>query len=427
MHSSHRSLILFLGVFFVLLGMPAAGNAACSVGGGATDPGGGANLPPLDVPVAPGERDVFKQPFASTSIWNMPIGSAAQYVPINFTMVEPGNTRDYTTIWVDPEIIVISPDSPQVNAVKGPWPGGNGQRCTPTSSEIVERNLPLPVGWIRPSDNQNGSSAVLAADRRWVINLQPLTRCTANGPVTSLASFGRTDIYGDGIRGAHGGSGMSAFGGSLRVGEMRPGQDPPRHALKLTWDLALNGYNPSVRAMYPGTSGGCYRWPAAGCDRTALDGPGGSPPGYGTYAVSPKPPGLVMGALLAIKPEETPVSLGLETEPGRMLLWTLQNYGVYLVDESNHGPATGDSPNGIGGYLFGAEDGPHGVFTEQFDRDWGASTGGWGNKRIRGNTAWIRDVMRMLKALHVIENNSPSSIGGGGTPRQLLAPAVYPP
>jgi hypothetical protein len=48
-------------------------------------------------------------------------------------------------------------------------------------------------------------------------------------------------------------------------------------------------------------------------------------------------------------------------------------------------------------------------------------------QRARDNTPWSRDMQRLVEALHVVNNNSPTSIGGGGTPRQPLAPPLVEP
>lgn len=37
------------------------------------------------------------------------------------------------------------------------------------------------------------------------------------------------------------------------------------------------------------------------------------------------------------------------------------------------------------------------------------------------NSAWFNDFKKMMAAIKVVDNN-PGSIGGGGTPRQPLAP-----
>jgi hypothetical protein len=38
--------------------------------------------------------------------------------------------------------------------------------------------------------------------------------------------------------------------------------------------------------------------------------------------------------------------------------------------------------------------------------------------------AWYRDNLKLMDALQLVTNNTPSSVGGGGTPRQ---PALPPP
>ncbi|MFC3109201.1 hypothetical protein ACFOFO_14720, partial [Undibacterium arcticum] len=102
-------------------------------------------------------------------------------------------------------------------------------------------------------------------------------------------------------------------------------------------------------------------------------------------------------------------TLGLETEPGKQLAWTLQNYGAYIVD-STGGPA----------FALNAENGPDGSLRTQFKADWGFDL----EQRVQGATPWVRDMQRLVQALYVVNNNSPTSIGGGGTPRQPLAPSL---
>ena len=40
------------------------------------------------------------------------------------------------------------------------------------------------------------------------------------------------------------------------------------------------------------------------------------------------------------------------------------------------------------------------------------------------NTAWSRDMDKIFLNLHIVVNNSPESIGGGGKPRVPLAPPL---
>lgn len=77
-----------------------------------------------------------------------------------------------------------------------------------------------------------------------------------------------TDITGDGLHGAHGGSGMSAVGGTIRSGELNPGAPPIPHALKLElagWLYYFGGHrlNPVTSNNQGATQ---YRWPATRSD-----------------------------------------------------------------------------------------------------------------------------------------------------------------
>lgn len=235
----------------------------------------------------------------------------------------------------------------------------------------------------------------LMSDKRSIVETQPLARCNAGGYATSFAFWNPTDIYGDGRLGSHGGSGLSGFGGSLRVGELRPGQQGPRHALKLTVYGAAVLYKCSTRAD-------CFRWPAATADSVALSV-------YGSVNNNMNKE-MKMGALLAIPGSATVSSLGLETEPGKQLFWTLQNYGAYIVDI------------GAPGVLFSAEDGPAGSKTAEFQADYGYAF----VQKVYSPNAWLRDIQRLAKALMVVTNNTATSIGGGGTPRQPLAAPIAP-
>jgi hypothetical protein len=118
---------------------------------------------------------------------------------------------------------------------------------------------------------------------------------------------------------------------------------------------------------------------------------------------------MKMGALLAIPGTVAIASLGLETEPGKQIAWTLQNYGAYIVDDT-WGP----------GFAISAENGPDGSFADQFKADFGITLA----QRVNDASPWMRDIQRLRAALKVVDNNGPNSIGGGGTPRQPLAPAL---
>ena len=348
-------------------------------------------VPATIAKAAAGARDALKWPFASNSIWNMPIGSNAVYVPANLPAV-PGNDGTAPMPQIDEEHIILRPTAPLTTVYysNAGWTGRD--RCAATGKALA--TVPMPSGYVVPNANTNSSSVVLAADGRTLIHLQPLARCSAGGAATAYVAFQEVDLIGDGIAGSHGGSGMSAVGGSLRVGELRPGHQGPRHALK------VNVY--ARQSLYRcGNRKDCYRWPASTADSYAV-GFYGAVGNNGNAAMK-------MGALLAIPASRDIDAMGLETEPARQLAWTLQNYGAYIVDDT-YGPSFG----------LNVENGPDGSLPRQFKEDWGFEF----EQRVNHNSSWTRDMQRLSQALHVIDNNRADNIGGGGTPRQPIAPTL---
>lgn len=323
----------------------------------------------------------------------MPIGNGAQYVPAYLPAV-PGGDSWAPMPAVDRERIFLTPQAPLVDVYYSDagWTGKN--RCAATGSLLTR--VPMPSTYTVPHTNENESAAFLMPDARTIAQVQPLARCSSGGRATSIVKFPTVDIYGPGITGAHGGSGLSAIGGSLRIGEFRPGQKGALHALKVIVYAKEVLYRCAVKSE-------CFRWPATNPDSYSVGHYGIIGPNLNKA--------MRMGALLAIPPSIDIAQMKLETEPGRQFAWTLQNYGAYVVDDT-WGPQFG----------FAAEKGPNGSFEEQFQADYGFPLAG----RVRDNTPWVRDVQRLVKALHVVDNNGPNSIGGGGTPRQPLAPSIAP-
>lgn len=334
-------------------------------------------------------RSPLLWPFAATSIWNMPIGSQAVYVPAALDGI-PGREGKAPMPQADVERIVLRPDAPLAKIYYSNAAWSRKSRCAPTGALMLQ--APVPPEYTVPHSMANNAAVFLARDGRTLLHLQPFTRCSRGGPATALVQFPSVDIHGDGRHGSHGGSGLSALGGSLRVGELRPDQAPPKHALKVNLYARQFLYKCTVR-------GDCYRWPAFNADDYAVGH-------YGTVGSS-QPEAMKMGALLAI-PSSRPLStLLLETEPAKQLAWTLQNYGAYVVDDT-YGPA----------FALNVEEGPDGSFLAQFKSDWHFDF----EQKVRDNTPWVRDMQKLLRSLHVVDNNGPESIGGGGAPRQPLAP-----
>jgi hypothetical protein len=380
-------------------GQPATAMTEAGAGGKSLASSGSSSARPISAASAmtlAATRDPLQQPFASNSIWNMPIGTGASYVPANLKG-NPGNNIWATMPYIDEEKIVLAPAAPQIklNYSNAAWSGRN--RCTPTGGLVVV--VPMPSSYVVPNNTQNNSAAFLLPDKRTIVQTQPLARCSPGSDTgTTYARFPNVDLYGSGITGAHGGSGLSAIGGSIRLGELRPGTtEGPRHVLK------VNVY--AKEALYKCTTrSACYRWPATTGDSYAVGF-------YGT-ASNNQNTAMKQGSLLAIPYSKSIASLSLQTTPAKQLAWTLQNYGAYIVDDT-YAP----------GFALNAEGGPNGTKAAEFQKDWGFAMAA----KVNDNSAWRRDMQKIVASLHVVNNNSASSIGGGGTPRQPLAAPIAAP
>jgi len=365
----------------ICLCLATLGAAAC--GGGAA--AGGPRADAAADTGAAASRDPLRWPFSTTSIWNTPIGSGAVYVPAG---IVPATAYGMT---VDQDLIVMRPSAPALTVMTTTADWDNTKdRCPPSSPALF--TAPVPDDFVFAPvlpNTPNASTAILAADGRTLKQTQPFSRCTAAGPATSHYDSADVDIAGDGATGAHGGSGLSAIGGTLRIGELRPDGPPVRHALKVELDAALN-YGACA------TYSDCYRWPATQADTYATTGYGGANP-----ALEP-------GALLAIPAAVDVAQLGLETPAAAMLAFTLQNYGAYVVDDVAWAV-----------YALCVELGPDGDFTQQFQSDWGFTM-----TPSSKNTPWARDMDRLFGVLAVVDDNTAATPGGGGTPLQPPAPPL---
>jgi hypothetical protein len=339
--------------------------------------------------VLPGKRDVKKWPFAQNSIWNMPIGSDAEYVHAQLEKaMEQGMT-------IDEDIIVLTENAPLTDIFisNAGW-NRNKSRCEIEGDLIF--SAPIPDDFFVSPENWDGQTpnsgiAVLMPDGRTIKQTQPFARCEAGKAATSRYVFEDQDLYGEGRYGAHGASKLSAIGGALRVGELRPGSGIVNHVLKVNIYAAKNLFYDEV------TRG--FRWPAKSAD-------GYAPGNYYTKRSAPVVKECRMGALLALPANWDLDSLGFETEPARILAETFQKYGAYIVDDTAWDV-----------YAIITEWGPDGRFTDQFEEDWGFSM-----KQVSKNTPWARDMDRIFLNLHVVNNNSENSKGGGGKPLMPLAP-----
>ncbi|MDR2915446.1 MAG: hypothetical protein LBV74_11535 [Tannerella sp.] len=336
-------------------------------------------------------RDPYLWPFSETSIWNMPIGSDAEYVPALFEDV------DKLRMTVDEDYIVMKPNAPltKVYYSEAGWNKAK-DRCEHNSTLLFE--APFPHDWIISSETWIGTTpnsglATLMPDGETIKQTQPFAHCREGNVATSKAMAKDVNLYGEGITGAHGGSRLSAIGGALRNHELTPASGPVRHALKVNVYASKN--------LYYDTETKGFRWPAGGADSQAANI-------YGTIRQAPHNKECRMGALLALPASLDIATLELKTEPARILAAAFQDYGAYIVDNTAWDV-----------FAIITEWSPDGRFIDEFRKNWGFNFSTYGNDI---NASWAEDLKKIFSQLHIVVNNTESTIGGGGTPRQKLAP-----
>ena len=350
-------------------------------------------------------RDRFLQPFSQASIWNTAIGANASYVPAGlFTgagpLLSPPANIHNDQDWV----LRATASDPLVDWIddSGNFPG----LCT-AQGPLAPVKLPFPADVATDCVGNNNGAGVLMPDNITLIQMQPLYVAQAGGPIRAWYHTGapqpfpwEISILGDGALGAHGGSGLSSFGGAIRLGELLPGAPPIAHALKLEfWAHAFYFFNWTSRDY-----ASCFTWPAVGCD-SYWDSTSGS--GYnGTN------PLLKPGALLAVPPAALPPLLTLHPVASRVAQ-ALADYGGYVVD---------DTGSRAGGAALCMEAG----VSAELQRAYGVSV------RIEDplrpapgqGAALYEDLVAVFRALAVVANNGPGSVGGGGAPRRPPAPPI---
>src|SRR3989475_243711 len=288
----------------------------------------------------PGSRDPLLWPFSRDSIWNLPIGASAVYVPAS---IQQATQRGMTT---DPDVIILTPNATMTAVYYNSDGWSGGTRCTPQGNVLF--NAPIPGNFVVQGAGPNNpdgttpnyATAILMPDGHTLIQGQPFARCTADGSATMWWSVSN-DLYGTGVDGGHGGSKLSSIGGTIRLGELVPGS-VIRHVMKVNL-FGLNNY------YYDTTSHG-YRWPASQADSCASTCYGG------------KTSALRLGSLLAIPASMNIDTLGLETEPAKILARAFQDYGAYAVDDTAWSV-----------YAIETEFGPQGRVEDEFSAAWGFS------------------------------------------------------
>ena len=324
----------------------------------------------------PTARDALKWPFTANSPWNMPIGSGAVYQDAG--IVHNSNAGYPTEFCQDQDVVVMKPTAPNVSVYYNGVGWDGGDRCAQQGGLL--QTVPCPSNYTLPSSGENNSTAFLMADGHTVKQNQPFTRCSAGGNATTLVTFNDEDLLsGEGIRGAHGGSNLSALGGTIRLGEFTAGVI--RHVMKV--NLWAHEYYKCCSPI----------WPAGAVDGYANGTTYGGTKSY-----------FAPGALLALPP--TFNIDGLSTAGAKILAQAFIDYGAYVVDDTYWNA-----------WAIITEQGPDGKVVDEFQTLYGYSM------RPAQDHVFMTDIKTIFQSLKVVTNNSSSNRGGGGTPRQPLAPA----
>ncbi len=220
----------------------------------------------------------------------------------------------------------------------------------------------------RPDPESDAHLHIIDETHTYVVETWGAT-VDGSGNISALAGF-QNALKGPGVYPTNHGVrayGGSAIGGLIRKGELTNGIP---HA------LAISMYGNYLNRNGPG--GHCYVWPASTCD-------GGNGSGYSSTG------NLFMGSLLAIPPEVDITALGYGTSgPNYQAAKALQDYGGYIVDQSG------------GDFILYVEPAANSETTNFSPQ-------------------------AVVPLLKVVTNNTPTSIGGGGTPRRPEPPPFeYP-
>ena len=342
------------------------------------------------------KRDPFLWPFTSNSIWNTPLGSNAQYSPAGFR-----NVLDFPNqapVWrggigVDSEPIERTTNAdPLVDVYQiTNW----RYRCNTTQS--LNKKVRVPTGKIYKDPNGSydtpNFSGVFVQPDNSLFHFNAIATCgNSKIAVYDYTNSENDSLFKSGHEGGHGGSGLSGIGGSIRKGELIS-NEPIKHAIKL--NVLGSKYLTYNKDSTPG-----YVWPATKADSGAETVGGFN--NYGGDNVN-KFSYTEMGALTAIKPNITIDSLGIADPIAKKMFQAFQDYGGYIVD--NTGWNHYDIPLELG--------------VKNEVSKIGLSVG-----TTNENTPYFKDMMKIITNLSIVTNNTPNSIGGGGTPRMPLAPCM---
>ncbi|WP_156311793.1 hypothetical protein [Methylobacterium platani] len=319
---------------------------------------------------APGPfRDPVAQPFASTSIWNTPLGRGATFQAGD--AVETALLRNQNAggpagafAWIGGHAFGIYRQGPadpvrtwiyRGRPATVPWPHGG----SPAGGRFTLRTPP-GLAFLGGTDRH---AILVDEEGRYAYEVWLGAFDPARDQYTAQVVV-RTDLRGSGISGRAGLSeGIRAFGGSLAGGLVRRDEldrGEIRHAIAMAASVTQASPTRTV-------------WPASTTDGGGRNGHTGVIP---------------MGALFAIPPQVDLDRLGLTTPEGRALARAFQDFGGYITDTAGR--------TVILAYL------EEGCTDAQIDR-------------------LQADKDRILSVLAMVTNNDPAHPGGPG-PRVAAPP-----
>lgn len=355
--------------------------------------------------VAGGVRNALKWPFSSGSAWNTPIGSSATLSAAGISFIESGTYAGgvATRLRSEKERIYMTPAASTQTVKFNCYGWGGIPGCTETtrttastvstwsgSPYFADFTVPMDASYIVPNDGNNDCAAWVTADSVNVDQAQPLCHSTVGGDFTSLVKFSRVSITGSGESGSHGGSNLSALGGTIRYGEITNavnyGLTYLSHALKCVIDAHRFYY-------YAHATG--WVWPATTRDGYA------SPTTYAGANVN-----LVPGALLTLQSSfNTTVGGGnVTTQLGSILAETIKRFGMYAVDDMTWNAVA-----------IAVEEGPAGSTTSEWTALNAGYTIDYDPASLAGGNAFYQDMRNVFAGLCIVTNNGSGAVGGGGS------------
>jgi hypothetical protein len=233
-------------------------------------------------------RDATRWPFASTSPWNLPIGSGAEFA----TAIDGRHVS-----------LLLPTVTPWVNAGQYSHPIVRATDSDPLAS-VTRTGYPTQYYRIpttaRPAAGTDKHLHVVEPNGRWV---HESWNTSGTSPTYTTGYHVLTDLHGPGVgQGGVRAYGGSAIGGLIRAWELDAGVIPHALALAVTGDQLRTG----------------PVWPATSQDGNAST----------TYHGN-----LPMGSYVAIPPWVDIDTLGLRAG-ARLVAKALQDYGAYVVDRA---------------------------------------------------------------------------------------------